>query len=118
MKFLIVDDSGTMRRIIMNALTRMGFNEFVEAENGQVALDAFRKGGFGMVISDWNMPVMDGYDLIVNLRQLDKDVPILMVTTNAANEDVITAIKAGATNYVVKPFTPDTLMDKIHAILG
>lgn len=118
MKVLVVDDSGTMRRIVSNGLAKIGIKDIVEADNGETALEAFKKGGIELIISDWNMPVMDGYDLILAIRELDKTVPILMVTTNAASQDVIKAIQAGATNYVVKPFTPDTLLEKVQAILG
>ena len=118
MRFLIVDDSSTMRRIIINTLTKLGHHSFVEAGNGREALEKFGAGPVDMVITDWNMPEMDGIDFVRTLRATPngKVVPVLMVTTNAANGDVAEAIKAGVNNYVVKPFTADTLKDKILAV--
>jgi two-component system, chemotaxis family, chemotaxis protein CheY len=117
MKFLIVDDSATMRRILMNTLKKIGHDQFVEAENGEQALQKFKEGGVDVIITDWNMPVMNGLDLILAVRKYNPNVPILMVTTNAAKSDIIEAIKAGANNYIVKPFTPDTLEGKLSSII-
>jgi len=117
MKFLIVDDSSTMRRILMNTLKKLGHDDFVEAENGELALKKFKEGGVKIIITDWNMPVMSGLDLILAVREDDPNIPILMVTTNAAKDDIIEAIKAGATNYIVKPFTPETLEEKLNSML-
>ena len=118
MKFLVVDDSATMRRILMNALKKMGHEEFVEAEDGEVALKKLKEGGIEVIITDWNMPNMSGLDLILAVRETDREIPILMVTTNAAKDDIIQAIKAGATNYIVKPFTPDTLAEKLNSMFA
>lgn len=119
MKFLIVDDSATMRRIVANSLNRIGFTDFVEAGDGAEALAAF-DGSIEFVITDWNMPNMGGLDLVKALRARPdgKGVPILMVTTRSIREDIVTAAQAGVNNYVVKPFTPEVLKEKIDQILG
>ena len=118
MRFLIVDDSSTMRRIIINTLTKLGYEAFLEAGNGREGLDRLGGGQVDLVITDWNMPEMNGIDFVRNLRSTPqgKSVPVLMVTTNAANADVAEALKAGVNNYVVKPFTADTLKEKINAV--
>jgi two-component system, chemotaxis family, chemotaxis protein CheY len=119
MKFLVVDDSATMRRIVVNSLKRIGFESFVEAEDGREALDSF-DGSIDFVITDWNMPNMGGLDFVKALRGSPegKNVPILMVTTRSVREDIVQAAQAGVNNYVVKPFTPQVLRDKIDAVLG
>jgi two-component system chemotaxis response regulator CheY len=118
LKILIVDDSSTMRRIIINTLSRIGYSDVIEAENGKVGLDQLGKGGVEMIITDWNMPEMDGLEFVGNVRGQNPSIPILMVTTNAAKEDIVAALQAGVNNYVVKPFTPDTLKEKIESLLG
>lgn len=119
MKFLIVDDSATMRRIVSNSLGRIGYSEYVEAEDGVQALERF-DDSIEFVITDWNMPNMGGLDLVKQLRARPDGaaVPILMVTTRSIREDIVTAAQAGVNNYVVKPFTPDVLKEKIDQILG
>jgi two-component system chemotaxis response regulator CheY len=118
MRFLIVDDSSTMRRIIINTLTKLGYQSFVEAANGREGLERLAAGPVDLVITDWNMPEMNGIDFVRQLRTTTngKLVPVLMVTTNTANADVADALEAGVNNYVVKPFTADTLREKIHAV--
>ena len=118
MRFLIVDDSSTMRRIIINTLTKLGYEAFLEAGNGREGLDRLGGGQVDLVITDWNMPEMNGIDFVRNLRATPqgKSIPVLMVTTNAANADVAEALKAGVNNYVVKPFSADTLREKINAV--
>jgi len=116
-KILVVDDSSTMRRIITNTLSRIGFTEVVEAEHGKAGLVKLSQGGIEMIITDWNMPEMDGLEFVQAVRSRDTSVPILMVTTNAAKEDIVQALQAGVNNYVVKPFTPDTLKEKIEALV-
>ncbi|MDX2182933.1 MAG: response regulator [Gemmatimonadaceae bacterium] len=118
MKFLVVDDSATMRRIVLNSLQRIGYNDFVEAEDGADALAKF-DGSIGMVITDWNMPNMSGTDLARALRgRADAaHVPILMVTARSVREDIILALESGVNNYIVKPFTPPVLKEKIDALL-
>jgi two-component system, chemotaxis family, chemotaxis protein CheY len=118
LKILIVDDSSTMRRIIINTLSRIGYADVLEAENGKVGLDKLNQGGVEMIITDWNMPEMDGLEFVNNVRGTNPSIPILMVTTNAAKEDIVAALQAGVNNYVVKPFTPDTLKEKIESLLG
>jgi two-component system chemotaxis response regulator CheY len=119
MKFLVVDDSATMRRIVINSLQRIGFNEVVEAADGREALDQF-DASVKFVITDWNMPNMSGIDLARSLRARDdgKTVPILMVTTRSVREDIVAAVEAGVNNYIVKPFTPQVLKEKIDQLLG
>lgn len=119
MKFLVVDDSATMRRIVVNSLQRLGYSESVEAGDGAEALDAF-DGSIDFVITDWNMPTMSGLDFVRALRgRADgTDVPILMVTTRSVREDIVLAAQAGVNNYVVKPFTPAVLKEKIDAVLA
>ena len=118
MKILIVDDSSTMRRIIINTLSRIGYTDVVEGENGKSGLEKLGQGGVEMIITDWNMPEMDGLEFVKTVRGQNAAIPILMVTTNAAKEDIVEALQAGVNNYVVKPFTPETLKEKIESLLG
>lgn len=120
MRFLVVDDSSTMRRIIVRTLSKIGHQDVEQAANGREGLDQLAKGGIDVVITDWNMPEMSGIEFIRTIRGDDglKDLPILMVTTNAAQNDIADAMKAGVSNYVVKPFTPDTIREKIEAVVG
>jgi two-component system chemotaxis response regulator CheY len=119
MKFLVVDDSATMRRIVVNSLQRIGYEQCVEVGDGVEALSAF-DASIKFVITDWNMPNMGGLDFVKALRARGdaKDVPILMVTTRSVREDIVTAAQAGVNNYVVKPFTPEVLKEKIDQILA
>ena len=118
MRFLVVDDSITMRRIIVNALQRVGYDDAIEAADGKEALDRF-DSGVGFVITDWNMPNMSGVDLVRALRARPdgRSVPVLMVTTRSAREDLIAAVEAGVNNYILKPFTPPVLKEKIERLL-
>ncbi|MEA2103729.1 MAG: response regulator [Candidatus Cloacimonadota bacterium] len=118
-KFLIVDDSATMRRIIGNSLKRLKYRNYVEAANGVEALEKLGEESFDAIITDWNMPEMSGLDFTKKVRSTDKlkTIPILMVTTRGLKEDVIDAMKAGVSNYVVKPFTPTVLKEKLDKIL-
>jgi two-component system, chemotaxis family, chemotaxis protein CheY len=118
MKFLVVDDSATMRRIVVNSLQRIGFTNFVEAGDGVEALAKY-DSSIGFVITDWNMPNMSGTELTQALRQRDdgRTVPILMVTARSVREDIITALEAGVNNYIVKPFTPQVLKEKIDSLI-
>ncbi len=118
MNILVVDDMSTMRRIIRNALKQLGFLNVEEAEDGQDAFDKVRKKPVDLVITDWNMPNMDGLGLLRSIREdpnLGK-TPVLMVTAQAEQKYVLEAIRAGATNYIVKPFTAETLKTKIDKI--
>jgi two-component system chemotaxis response regulator CheY len=117
-KFLVVDDFSTMRRIIRNLLKELGFNNVDEAEDGVQALNTLRGGNFQFVISDWNMPNMTGIDLLRSIRAdaALKHIPVLMVTAEAKKENIIQAAQAGASGYVVKPFTAATLDEKLTKI--
>ncbi|ADD69602.1 response regulator receiver protein [Denitrovibrio acetiphilus DSM 12809] len=117
---ITVDDSSTMRRIIKNTLTKLGFTNVLEAANGVEGLDVLAKNDVDMIITDWNMPEMDGLTFVKTIRSKEeyKETPILMVTTEAAKEDILTALRSGVNNYVVKPFTPDTLQEKVNKLLG
>ena len=117
---ITVDDSSTMRRIIKNTLQRLGFVTVLEASNGAEALGVMETNKVDMVITDWNMPEMDGLTFVKTIRQKKeyKDLPILMVTTEAAKNDILTALRSGVNNYIVKPFTPDVLQDKVFKLLG
>jgi len=120
LKILAVDDSPTMRRIIINTLKRAGFNNVTEATDGKDAMTKLKVDAFNFVITDWNMPEMDGLTFVNTVRsdpQL-KSLPILMVTTRSVKEDIIEAMKAGVNNYIVKPFTPETLAEKINQVLA
>ena len=118
MKFLVVDDSVTMRRIMINALQRIGYTDAVEADDGHDALTKF-DASIGFIITDWNMPVMSGLEFARAVRATPEghSVPILMVTTRGAREDIVTAVEAGVNNYILKPFTPSVLKEKIDRLL-
>ncbi len=118
MKILIVDDFPTMRRIIKNLLKDLGFENVDEAEDGAMGLEKLRNGNFEFVVSDWNMPNMDGLEMLKSIRadpNLSK-LPVLMVTAEAKKENIIAAAQAGANGYVVKPFTAATLEEKLNKI--
>ncbi|MEF8816046.1 MAG: response regulator [Salinibacter sp.] len=119
MKFLIVDDSPTMLRIIRNALQKIGYDDIVEAEDGEDALGKLEDADPDFVVTDWNMPNMNGVDLTANIRDHPEyaDVPILMITTRGMKEDVKTAMKAQVNNYIVKPFEPEVLEEKVDSCL-
>ena len=119
MKFLVVDDSITMRRIIINALQRIGYSDAIEASDGKEALDKF-DSSIGFVITDWNMPAMSGLEFAraVRATPAGQSVPILMVTTRGAREDIVSAVEAGVNNYILKPFTPSVLKEKIDRLLA
>ena len=118
MKILVVDDMATMRRIVKNILKQLGFASVEEAENGQEALQKLREGSFGFVVSDWNMPVMTGIDMLRAIRADDKlkMIPVLMVTAEAQQANLVEAIQAGVSNYIVKPFTAETMQEKLQKI--
>ena len=119
LKILTIDDSNTMRRIIINTLSRIGYKDVVQADNGKTGLQKLDEGGVDLIITDWNMPEMDGLQFVKEVKTGPyKDLPILMVTTNAAKEDIVQALQAGVNNYVVKPFTPETLKEKIELLIN
>ncbi|MFN3134304.1 MAG: chemotaxis response regulator CheY [Candidatus Kryptonium sp.] len=118
-RFLVVDDSPTMRRIVINALKNIGYTDIVEAEDGKDALAKLYAEKIDFIITDWNMPNMGGLELTKAVRSDPNfaNIPILMVTTRAMKEDVLEALQARVNNYIVKPFTPQILKEKIEQIL-
>jgi two-component system chemotaxis response regulator CheY len=118
-KILIVDDSITIRRIITNALKTIGFPETIEASNGKEALEKLTSGKVDFIITDWNMPEMNGLDLIKEVRAnpLYASLPILMITVHGSEHDVVEALQAKVNSYIMKPFTPHELKEKIEGIL-
>ncbi|WP_045223050.1 chemotaxis response regulator CheY [Desulfonatronum thioautotrophicum] len=120
MRVLVVDDFSTMRRIIKNILRQLGFTNIVEADDGTTAWEVLNKERIDFVISDWNMPKMTGIDLLRKVRASEEyaDVPFLMVTAEGLQENIIEAVQAKVSNYIVKPFTPETLGQKIDKIFS
>ena len=119
LRFLIVDDFSTMRRIVRGLLKEIGYTDADEAEDGVAALQKLRNGRFDFVVSDINMPNMNGFQLLAQIKSDDKlkHLPVLMVTAEARKEDIVAAAQGGAAGYIVKPFTKATLEDKIANIL-
>lgn len=120
LRFLVVDDYSTMRRIIKNLLQGLGFSNITEAENGNMALPILKAGNIDFVITDWNMPEMPGLDLLKAIRADEqlKKLPVLMVTAEAKREQIVEAAQAGVSGYVVKPFTAEVLKQKLDKILA
>ncbi len=120
MKILIVDDYKTMLRIIRNLLSELGFKNVDEATDGSEALEALRTKKYDLVISDWNMEPMTGYDLLKEVRADEqlKSLPFIMITAESKTENVVAAKKAGVNNYIVKPFNAATLRSKVTAVIG
>jgi len=121
LKFLVVDDSVTMRRIVLNSLKGLGYSQFLEAGDGKEAIDVLNANdSISFVITDWNMPNVSGLDLVKAIRQHPKysTIPILMVTTRGVKDDIMEALHAKVNNYVIKPFTPQILKEKIKQILA
>ncbi|MBI1938197.1 MAG: response regulator [Ignavibacteriales bacterium] len=121
LKFLVVDDSVTMRRIVANSLKSIGYDSFVEAGDGREAITKLDSdGSINFVITDWNMPEFTGLELVKAIRSHERinNIPILMVTTRGLKEDILEALQAKVNNYVVKPFTPQVLKEKIDQILA
>jgi two-component system chemotaxis response regulator CheY len=118
MEVLIVDDASAMRRIVRGLLKELGFKHMREAENGQMALAQLKKKKADFVVCDWNMPIMTGIDLLKEIRADDalKATPFLMVTAEAKQENIIAAVQAGVSNYIVKPFNAQTLQEKLSKI--
>jgi two-component system chemotaxis response regulator CheY len=119
-KVLIVDDFSTMRRICKHLLKQIGFTNIVEADDGTTALNVLRKEPVDLVLTDWNMPKMNGLELLKAIRKDPnlKHLPVIMVTAEALNENIIAALKAGVNNYIVKPFNAQTLEKKIEDVIG
>ncbi len=122
MKALLVDDSATMRKIQKAALQQLGFSEFVEAGDGMEAIQRMRENNFALdlVVIDWNMPNMDGITFVQKVRGVPalKNLKIMMVTSKADRESLVTALKAGVNGYIVKPFTPDLFRQKAQEVVG
>ena len=121
LKFLVVDDSVTMRRILINSLNKLGYEDIIEAGDGKDALaKLYSEPGVNFIITDWNMPNMDGLTFVKSIKEDSNlaSIPILMVTTRSLKEDILDAMKVGVNNYIVKPFTPQVLSDKIEAVLN
>lgn len=118
MRVLVVDDFSTMRRIVKNILRQLGFNDIVEADDGTTAWEILNKDKIDFIVSDWNMPKMTGIDLLRKVRASEEfaDIPFLMVTADAQQENIIEAVQAKVSNYIVKPFTPETMKQKIDKI--
>ncbi|KAB1443651.1 chemotaxis response regulator CheY [Pseudodesulfovibrio senegalensis] len=118
MRILVVDDFSTMRKIVKNILRQLGFTNIVEADDGTTAWDTLNKDNIDFIVSDWNMPKMSGIELLRKVRDSEEyaDIPFLMVTAEAQQENIIEAVQAKVSNYIVKPFTPETLSQKIEKI--
>jgi two-component system chemotaxis response regulator CheY len=118
LKYLVVDDFATMRRVVKSQLRELGIEDMDEAEDGQDALNVLKKGGIGFVVTDWNMPNMQGIDLLRAIRSDPtlRHLPVLMVTAENKKENIIEAAQAGVNGYIVKPFTADVLKEKLEAI--
>ncbi len=115
---LIVDDYKTMRMVIRNLLIQIGFRNIDEANDGQMALERLKEKSYDLVISDWNMEPMTGLDLLKTVRAANKNMPFIMVTAESKTENIVAAKQAGVNNYIVKPFSAETLKSKMTAVLG
>jgi len=120
MKVLIVDDFATMRRILRNILKQIGFTDITEADDGSTALKELKKEKYDLILSDWNMPEMAGIDLLNAIRADDelKAIPFVMITAEAQKDNIVGAVKAGVNSYVVKPFTAETINEKLKKVFG
>jgi two-component system chemotaxis response regulator CheY len=120
MKILIVDDFATMRRILRNILKEIGFTNITEVEDGKTALKELKNDSFDLVLCDWNMPEMTGLEVLEKVRSDDqlKDLPFVMVTAEAQKQNIVAAVKAGVTNYIIKPLTAETVNDKLNKLFG
>lgn len=118
MKILVVDDFATMRRIIKGVLKQIGFSDIIEAGDGEEAFKELKKDNYDLILADWNMPKMSGLELLKNVRS-DKNlqrIPFIMVTAEGQKDNILDAVKAGVSNYVIKPFTPETINEKLKKI--
>ncbi|MEE8431918.1 MAG: response regulator [Candidatus Desulfatibia sp.] len=120
MKVLIVDDFATMRRILRNILKQIGFTNIVDADDGDTALKELKKEKIDLILCDWNMPEMPGIDLLKTLKADEqlKDIPFVMVTAEAQKDNIIKAVKSGVSSYIVKPFTAETVSEKLNKVFG
>jgi two-component system chemotaxis response regulator CheY len=115
---LVVDDSGTMRKIIIRTLNSIGVQNIAEAADGSQALELFNKSSFDLVLSDWNMPVMTGFELLVAIRSSGSKVPVMLITTESEKSRVLEAVRAGVNDYLVKPFDAEGLRSKIERFIA
>ena len=120
MKILVVDDFAAMRRILRNVLSQIGLTNIIEADDGTTAIDFLKENKDDLIVSDWTMPKMSGLDLLKTVRSNEetKNTPFLMVTASSQRDDLLKAIQAGVSNYIVKPFTADTVMEKLTLIFN
>ena len=118
LKVPVADDSSTMRKIILRSLQAVGISSAAEANDGDEAVKMFTEGDFDLVLTDWNMPGKTGLEVVQEIRKINKDVPVIMVTTEAEKSRVLEAIQAGVSDYLVKPFTADTLREKLEKFGG
>ncbi len=118
MRALVVDDSAVMRKVLIGALGRANINEVDQAADGAEAVQAVQQNDYDIILMDWNMPNMLGIDALKAIREMGNTMPIIMVTTEAEKSRVLEALKAGATNYVIKPFEPNTIVGKIQEVLN
>lgn len=120
MKVLVVDDFATMRRIVRNILKQIGFTNIIEADDGKSALKELKNEKIDLILCDWNMPEMPGIDLLKTVRSDDelKGIPFVMVTAEAQKDNIVEAVKAGVSNYIVKPFTAETITEKLNKVFG
>ncbi len=118
MKVLVVDDSVVMREVVIGALEKEGMTDIGQAGDGQEAVAAVMSEDYGLVLMDWNMPTMSGYEAVKAIRAGGKKMPIIMVTTEAEKARIIDALKAGANSYIIKPFKPETIVAKIQDVLA
>jgi two-component system, chemotaxis family, chemotaxis protein CheY len=116
-KILVADDSGTMRKIIIRSLLALGVKDTIEAKDGDEAVALFKNGGINLVLTDWNMPGKNGLQVTSEIRAQDKNVPIIMITTEAEKSHVLEAIQAGVSDYIVKPFETEVLRDKLRKFI-
>ena len=119
MKILLVDDSLTMRKVVGNSVKQAGYSDFDEAKDGKEAFELMQSNSYDLILTDWNMPVMNGLELVKAIRREDrfKSIPIIMITTEGAKTEVVTALQAGVNNYIVKPFTAEVLKEKIAGVM-
>lgn len=120
MKVLVVDDFATMRRILRNILKQIGFKNIIEADDGKSALKELKKEKVDLILCDWNMPEMSGIELLKNIRSDNelKGIPFVMVTAESQKDNIVDAVKSGVSNYIVKPFTAETIAEKLNKVFG
>ncbi|RZB35769.1 MAG: two-component system, chemotaxis family, chemotaxis protein CheY [Desulfobacteraceae bacterium Eth-SRB2] len=120
MKVLIVDDFATMRKILKNILKKIGLKNISEADDGKSALKILKKENFDLILSDWNMPEISGLELLNRVKSDNelKNIPFVMVTAEAQKDNILEAVKAGVNSYIVKPFTPETVREKLNKVFG